>query len=72
MMSLQEHQMGMLMFRLSLVLFLFIGTTLAGIGVVAALSMGWYDTTAIIATAAAGTLVAIPFSWIVARRLQAL
>ncbi len=60
------------MLRLSLLLFVFIGATLAGIGVVAALSLGGYDTTAIIATAAIGALAAVPFSWYVARELQAL
>lgn len=58
------------MFRLALVLFLFIGATLAGIGVVAALSLGLYEVNAIIATAGIGALIALPMSWMVAKRLH--
>lgn len=58
------------MFRLTLLLFVIIGVTLAGSAVVVALSMGWYDTTAIVATAGVGALIAIPLSWGIARRLQ--
>ncbi len=58
------------MLRLSLLLFTVIGATMAGIGVVVALSLGWYDVMPIVATAAVGTLLAVPFSWYVARQLQ--
>ena len=58
------------MFRLALVLFLFIGATLAGIGVVAALSLGMYEVSAIVATAGIGALIAVPLSWMVAKRLH--
>lgn len=58
------------MFRLALVLFVVLGVTLAGIGVVVALSLGWYEVNAIIITAAIGALIAVPLSWVVARRLH--
>ena len=58
------------MFRLALVLFVVIGVTLAGIGVIVALSLGWYQVNAIVATAVIGTLIAMPLSWMVARRLH--
>lgn len=57
------------MARLSLILFLFIGATLAGIGVVAALALGFYEPRAIGWSAAAGALLAVPASLAVARRL---
>lgn len=58
------------MFRLTLVLFLFIGATFAGAGVVAALTMGLYEGRTIAIVAALGGVIALPVSWLVARRLQ--
>ncbi|KPQ07839.1 MAG: hypothetical protein HLUCCA12_05385 [Rhodobacteraceae bacterium HLUCCA12] len=58
------------MLRLMMILFLFIGVTLAGIGVVAALSMGLYETRAIVLFAASGAVLGLVVSWLVARRLQ--
>lgn len=58
------------MLRLSLLLFTVIGATMAGIGVVVALSLGWYEVMPIVLTAAVGAGLAIPFSWYVARQLQ--
>lgn len=58
------------MVRLMLMLFAVIGTTLMGVAVVAVLTMR-FDATAmpLIAAAAAGFVVAIPVSWMVARAL---
>ncbi|MCC5989023.1 MAG: hypothetical protein JJT95_15205 [Pararhodobacter sp.] len=58
------------MFRLALVLFMVLGVTMAGIGVVVALSLGWYEVNAIVATATIGAVIAVPLSWMVARRLH--
>ncbi len=60
------------MLRLTLMLFAIIGTTLMGIGVVAVLTMRM-DSTAmpIVTAAAAGFLLAIPVSWLVAKQLLA-
>ncbi|CUH54147.1 CTP synthetase [Shimia sp. R11_0] len=59
------------MLRLSLILHLFIGSTLAGVGVIAALVSG-YDTAMGLACAALiGFLVAFPVSYKVAQALYA-
>lgn len=55
---------------LRLVLFLCIGTTLAGIGVIAALTMGFYDIRAISVSASIGAVVGLVISWILGGRLQ--
>ena len=57
------------MFRLSLILFLFVGSTLAGAGVVAALALGFYEPRAIGLSAAVGALLAVPVSMMISRRL---
>jgi hypothetical protein len=57
------------MVRLALIIHLFIGSTLAGVGVIAALVAG-YDTLApILITAAIGFVVSIPVTWAVARAI---
>ena len=57
------------MFRLASLLFSIIGTTLAGSAIVVALTMG-YDTLVPVVTAAAiGFAVALPVTWIVARKI---
>jgi hypothetical protein len=60
------------MLRLTMLIYSILGATLAGIGVVAALSMGFYAVTPIVVAAAVGAVVALPGSWLVARQLQAL
>ncbi|QBF31031.1 CTP synthetase [Thalassococcus sp. S3] len=58
------------MFRLALILHIFIGSTFAGTGVIAALVAGFFTTPAIIAGALIGFLVAFPVSWLVAKKLH--
>lgn len=57
------------MFRLALILHLFIGSTLAGTAIIAALVTGNDGWMAILLAAAAGFLGGFPVSWLVARRL---
>ena len=59
------------MLRLVMVLYSILGTTLAGIGVIIALSIGRYDAASIILGAALGAALAIPAAWVVARQLNA-
>lgn len=58
------------MLRLTSILYAIIGTTLAGIGVIVAVTMNLYDVQSILIGAALGALAALPLSWIVARKLQ--
>jgi hypothetical protein len=58
------------MLRLTSILYSIIGTTLAGIGIVIAVSMGLYDVQSIVVSAAIGAIAALPASWLVAKRLQ--
>lgn len=60
------------MLRLTLLMYTILGTTLAGIGVVIALSMGMYDVMPIVGTALAGAIVALPVSYFVAKQLKEL
>lgn len=60
------------MFRLALILHIFIGSTLAGSAVVVALAMGWNTLNPILIAAAFGFVAAFPVSAMVARRLYAL
>ncbi len=57
------------MFRLALILHLFIGSTLAGSAVIAALASGYDTLIPILLSAATGFLAALPVSWFVARKL---
>ena len=57
------------MTRLALLLFIFIGTTLAGSAMVAALAAGYDTTMPVIISAAVGAVVGIPISWFVAKAL---
>lgn len=57
------------MLRLAMILYSLIGTTLAGIGVIAVLVAGYGTLNPIIVSAAAGAIVAMPVSWLIARRL---
>ncbi|MEZ5724492.1 hypothetical protein [uncultured Paracoccus sp.] len=58
------------MTRLFFLLLSLIMTTLAGIGVIAVLVMGFETATAIIAAAAIGAVIAVPVAWLVARKLE--
>ncbi|WP_299851610.1 CTP synthetase [uncultured Roseovarius sp.] len=57
------------MFRLALILHLFIGSTLAGSAVIAALASGHDTLIPILIAAAIGFCAAFPVSWAVARKL---
>ena len=57
------------MLRLGLILYLFIGTTLAGSAMIAALVAGYDTITPVVASAVAGFIAAIPVAWAVARAL---
>lgn len=58
------------MFWLTLVLHLFIGATLAGVGLVAALVMGLSSGWSLGGAVLAGIVLAWPVAWVVARRLD--
>jgi len=58
------------MFGLVLILHIFIGSTLAGCFVVAALVMGWGTMVPIVTAAALGFVAAIPVSWFVAKTIR--
>lgn len=45
--------------------------TLAGIGVVIVLVMGYFSTMPILVSAAIGAVLAIPVTWLVARQIRA-
>ena len=60
------------MFRLAFILHLFIGSTLAGSAVIAALSMGHDTLTPILIAALVGFLAAFPVTYVVTRKLYAL
>ncbi|MCA0203669.1 hypothetical protein [Pararhodobacter sp.] len=60
------------MFRLTSLLYAIVGTTLAGIGVVVAVSLNLYDFQSIIVAAVIGAVAGLPVSWLVARKLQSL
>ncbi len=57
------------MIRLTLLLFTFIGATLAGSLIVAALTMGYDTLVPIVVAGAIGFAVALPVAWVVARKL---
>ncbi|MGO4851524.1 hypothetical protein [Phaeovulum sp. W22_SRMD_FR3] len=59
------------MVRLFSIIYSLAGSALAGSGVVMALSTGHYGAEPILIGAAAGALLAVPLSWLVARRLLA-
>jgi hypothetical protein len=58
-----------MMIRLFGVLFSMIGTALAGSGVVVALVSGNVDVRSILLAAGIGAMLALPLSWMVARKL---
>lgn len=57
------------MLRLGLILYLFIGTTMAGSAMIAALVAGYDTTVPVVISAAVGFIAAIPVAWAVARVL---
>ncbi|MDT8329123.1 MAG: CTP synthetase [Roseovarius sp.] len=57
------------MLRLGFILHLFIGSTLAGSAVIAALVMGRDTMTPILIAAAIGFVIAIPVTWMVTKAL---
>ncbi|WP_299402532.1 CTP synthetase [uncultured Roseobacter sp.] len=57
------------MFRLTAILYCFIAATLAGSGVIAVLSAGMTDVLPIVIAAAAGAVLALPASYLVARKI---
>lgn len=57
------------MFRLAIILHIFIGSTLAGSAIVAALVAGFDSATALIVAALLGFIVAIPVAAIIAKKL---
>lgn len=60
------------MFRLAAMIFAMVATTLMGIAIVVALTMGYDTLNPIIIAAAAGWVVALPVTWIIARKIAAL
>jgi len=58
--------------RLFLLLFPVIGTTLAGIAMVVALTTGMDTMKPIVIAAAIGALVGLPVTWIVARKVASI
>lgn len=60
------------MLRLTMVMHSIVGTTLAGIGVIFAVTMNLYDVRSIVVAAALGAVLAIPVSWIIAKKLQSI
>ncbi|MFY0645974.1 MAG: hypothetical protein ACSHW6_00345 [Sulfitobacter geojensis] len=57
------------MFRLASMLYSIIASAMAGAGVIAVLSAGYVSLTPILAAAAAGAVLAVPVSYLVARKL---
>ena len=58
------------MIRLFSLIYIFVGATLAGSFIVAALTMNMFDSRSIIVAAVIGLAAAVPVSWIVAKKLQ--
>lgn len=59
------------MFQLFLIVHIFIGSTLAGAGVIVALSLGMGTLVPLLVSAGIGFLIAFPVSWMVAKRITA-
>ncbi len=57
------------MIRLASILYSIVATTLAGVGVIAVLTAGYDTTVPIIVAAAIGAVVALPVSYLVARKI---
>lgn len=59
------------MSRLYLFLLVVSAFTLAGVGVIAMLTLGFYSWPAILGAATIGIIGAFPIAWVIARRIQA-
>lgn len=59
------------MLRLTAILYCFVATTMAGIGVITVLSMGYTAVMPILIAAGTGALLALPASWVIAARISA-
>ena len=59
------------MLRLASILYSLIGSSLAGVGVIAVLVAGMVSVQAILASAAAGAVAGMPVAWLVAKQLYA-
>lgn len=57
------------MFRLASILYSLIGTTLAGTAMVAVLTAGFDTLVPIVAAAAAGAILAVPVTYLIAREI---
>lgn len=58
------------MLRLASILFSLVGTALAGTLVIAAFTMGYYTWPAILGAVVVGVVLALPVSWVLAKRLM--
>ena len=58
------------MIRLMMLIYSIAGATMAGIGVIVAVTMNLYDFQSIIIAAALGAVLALPVSWLVAKKLE--
>lgn len=58
------------MTRLFGIMYALAGPTLAGVLIVAALTMGMYDTKSMIYAAVVGFVAALPVAWIVAKKVN--
>ena len=61
---------GRSMSRLFMLLFSIVFTALSGIGIILVLVMGYYDAMAIMAAVIGGGILALPVTWLVAKRMQ--
>jgi len=58
------------MIRLFLIIYTLASTTLAGVAIVAVLTVGRFDAVSIIVAVLAGAVIALPVSWFVAKGLM--
>ena len=58
------------MFALFLIIHIFVGSTIAGSGVIVALSLGYDSVPALLTFAGVGFALSFPVSWMLARRLS--
>lgn len=57
------------MFRLASILYSFVATSLAGIGVIAVLTAGYVAPAPIIGAAVAGAVLGLPVAYLIARKI---
>lgn len=55
---------------LFLLVYIFVGATLAGSAMVAALTMGLDTLTPVVYSSLAGFVIAIPISWVIAKKIR--